>query len=448
MNRGVWLAVALMLFGLLVLAANGMAKTDDKAVPPALAPWQSWVLHGQDERVCPAHFNDPDHHVCWWPSQLILDVGDQGGLFDQQVIVHAPTWVTLPGDASHWPESVFGETQPLPVTGRDGRPCIWLPPGEHLIRGAFVWDALPEIFQIPEPTGILSLKINGREVDEPDLDAGGRLRFHGRGQDARVQDAMSASVFRLIIDDVPMQVVTCIRLDVSGRPRELPLSVRLPDGAVVMEIDSPLPARLATDGTLVVQASPGQWEIRLKERLTGPVSSLSAGSGPYGEEIWSFRAFNHLRMINITGAPSLEPSRTRMPDQWKGFPAYLMTPGSKLKFEVLRRGDPAPPPNQLKLKRTWWLDFEGSGFTIHDRIDGTVRRTWHMTMGSPTELGRATVDGQDQLITLQGGRPPGARDPAAPRPAFDDGRQPSAAHIGNPAGRGVGSRLSAGQRDP
>jgi hypothetical protein len=135
------------------------------------------------------------------------------------------------------------------------------------------------------------------------------------------------------------------------------------------------------------------------------VKTLSTGEGLYGDEIWSFKAFNDLRMVKVLGAPTLEPSRTRMPDEWKGFPAYQLKPGAALSFEVIRRGDPDPAPDQLNLVRTWWLDFDGAGFTIHDRIGGTLSRTWHLSMQAPMELGRVAVDGQDQLITLQGDRP-------------------------------------------
>ena len=405
MNRVVSLVVALMLICLFGTSSTVMATVDEDKMPPNLEPWRSWVLHGKDEIRCPAHFNDPKRHICWWPSRLTLDVGDQGGLFDQRVTVYAATWIILPGDATHWPESVFSDTHPLPVTDRDGRPCVWLGPGEYRIRGAFVWDPLPEMIQVPASIALLALKINGREVETPDLDATGRLRFHGRDSTARGEDTMTASLFRLIEDNVPMRALTHVMLHVSGRPRELRLAVRLPDGAVVMRIESPLPARLAGNGDLLVQARPGQWDIRITERLPGPVSSLTAGKGPFGEEIWSFKAYNHLRMVNITGASPIEPSRTRMPDEWKRFPAYLMTPGSSLTFNVLRRGDPAPAPDQLRLQRSWWLDFDGAGFTIHDRIDGTLSRTWHLAMGSPMKLGRAAVDGEDQLITLQGDTP-------------------------------------------
>ncbi len=400
-------SVVVVLFLLCEVISGGVAAASVKAldIPASLEPWRAWVLHDKAEQQCPAQFDDGTIRRCWWPSRLAMDVGSLGGLFEQQVTVYAPTWVTLPGDETQWPESVSDGSNALPVMGRNGRPCIWLEPGEYSVKGAFVWNTLPEALQIPASTGILSLTIEGREIVDPDLDATGNLRLHGKGGAARREDTMTTSLFRLIEDDIPMRLITRVLLEVSGRPREIRLAALLPDGATAMKIDSPLPARLTHTGDLLVQARPGRWDVRVTVRLDGPVKTLSTGEGLYGDEVWSFKAFSGLRMVKVLGAPTLEPSRTRMPDEWKGFPAYQLKAGSVLSFEVLRRGDPDPAPDQLDLMRTWWLDFDGSGFTIHDRIGGTLSRTWHLAMEAPMELGRVAVDGQDQLITLQGERP-------------------------------------------
>ena len=401
MNRAA--SVLVVLFQLCVVSIVAAAQAPD--IPASLEPWKAWALHDKAERACPTHFDSGTIRRCWWPSRLIMDVGNGGGLFEQQVIVYGPTWVTLPGNETHWPESVSSDGKFVPVVGRNGRPCIWLEPGEYLIKGAFVWNTLPEVIQAPASAGILSLTVDGREIVEPDLDLNGRLRLHGQAGAARREDTMKTTVFRLIEDDIPMRLITRILLEVSGRSREIRLASLLPDGATAMKIDSPLPIRVTHAGNLLVQARPGRWDLRVTVRLDGPVKTLSTGEGLYGDEIWSFKAFNGLRMVKVLGAPTLEPSRTRMPDEWKGFPAYQLKPGAVLSFEVIRRGDPDPAPDQLDLARTWWLDFDGSGFTIHDRIGGTLSRTWYLSMEAPTELGRVAVDGQDQLITLQGDRP-------------------------------------------
>jgi hypothetical protein len=104
-------------------------------IPAELEPWKAWVLHDNAEQQCPPHFDDGTIRRCWWPSRLELDVGDRGGLFEQQVTVYAPTWVTLPGDETHWPESVSAGGEMVPVVGRNGRPCIWLEPGDYPDQG-------------------------------------------------------------------------------------------------------------------------------------------------------------------------------------------------------------------------------------------------------------------------------------------------------------------------
>lgn len=405
MHRPVSVAITVVLFSLFAILPPAIAAVAGKTLPPALAPWQSWVLHGEETLRCPTRFNDPERRICWWPSQLTLDIGDQGGLFDQRVETYAPTWVMIPGDTTHWPESVFGNGQPLPVVEKNGRPHVWLASGDTRIRGAFVWDTLPEMIQVPQATGILALKIKGREIVVPDVDTNGRLRLASRENSTASEDTLTTDLFRLIEDDIPMRVVTRALLHVSGKPRELRLALRLPHEARVMQIESPLPARLADNGDLLVQARPGQWDIRITERLAGPVASLSAGDGALGAETWSFKAYNHLRMVKISGAPAIEPSRTRMPEEWKRFPAYRVPSGGQLSFRILRRGDPEPAPDQLSLERSWWLDFDGSGLTIHDQIQGTMSRTRHLAMAAPTALGRASVDGKNQLITLQGDTP-------------------------------------------
>lgn len=405
MNRARPITVILLIIFLYAMLSFTLQTACALDIPASLEPWRAWVLHDKAQQQCPAHFDDGTNRRCWWPTRLVVDVGSLGGLFEQQVTVYAPTWVTLPGDETHWPESVSDGNNALPVVDRNGRPCIWLEPGEHPVKGAFVWNALPEVLQVPASTGILFLTVDGRDIVDPDLDANGHLRLHGKGGAARREDTMTATLFRLIEDDIPMRLVTRVLIEVSGRPREIRLASLLPDGATAMKIDSPLPARLNHTGDLLVQARPGRWDVRVTVRLDGPVKTLSTGEGLYGDEVWSFKAFNGLRMVKVMGAPTIEPSRTLMPDEWKGFPAYQLKPGAVLSFEILRRGDPDPAPDQLDLVRTWWLDFDGSGFTIHDRIGGILSRTWHLSMEAPMELGRVAVDGQDQLITLQGDRP-------------------------------------------
>ncbi len=383
-------------------AMSGMTSAVPAAdIPAALEPWRAWVLHDHADVRCPVHFDNAQQRRCWWPSRLELDLSGQGGLFEQTVTVYAATWVTLPGDGSHWPESVTSDAAALPVVLQNGRPCVRMAPGDYRIKGAFVWDTLPQMIHIPPSVGIVSLQVDGREVDGPDLDLKGRLQLGGKQREHARDDAMKITLFRLIEDDIPMRIITRVLLTVSGGSREIRMDAILPEGGTPMKIDSPLPTRVVADNGLLVQAKPGEWDLRVTVRMDGPVNVLAMGDGRFGDEIWSFKAYHHLRMVDISGAPAIAPSRTRMPDAWQRFPAYRVGPGGSLTLAQTRRGDSDPAPNQLDLNRSWWLDFDGKGYTIHDRITGTLNRTWHMAMRAPLQLGRIAVDGQDQLITRQ-----------------------------------------------
>ncbi|BBO89818.1 hypothetical protein [Desulfosarcina ovata] len=402
MSRTRAVVVALIVGCIVKTLAGVAAPAQAIEVPAPLAPWKEWVLHGKTERQCPAHFDDGTQQRCWWPSRLRVNAGVTGGVFEQEVTVYAPTWMRLPGDPKHWPESVTNGEDRLPVTGRNAQPWVWLEPGDHRIRGLFMWNRLPERIQIPPAVGMVDLNVAGHEVALPELEEGGWLRLHGKDEAVGREDTFSATLFRLIEDDIPLRITTRILLEVSGRARDIRLPHLLPEDSTLLAIDSPLPARITDGNTLVLQGKPGRWDIRATVRREGPVNQLTTGKGAYGDEIWSFRAFHDLRMVKLSGAPAIEPSRTRMPDAWKGYPAYRMAPAGTLAIETIRRGDPDPAPDQLNLQRTWWLDFDGGGFTLHDRINGTLSRTWHLAMVPPMALGRVALDGEDQLITRQG----------------------------------------------
>ena len=155
MNRLASVVVALYLFSVVSFVAGTAAIAKPADIPASLEPWREWVLHDIADQPCPAQFDNATIRRCWWPSQLVVDIGDQGGLFEQQVTVYAPTWVVLPGDETHWPESVSEGSSTLPVVARNERPCIWLESGDHRINGAFVWKTRPEVLQIPASTHII-----------------------------------------------------------------------------------------------------------------------------------------------------------------------------------------------------------------------------------------------------------------------------------------------------
>ncbi len=397
--------VSLIIFYLLVMGFNpSLCFSKDPSellIPNGLADWKEWVLHGKENELCPSPFDNGADFRCQWPSRLRLSLDPKGGQFEQSWLMFSEGWVRLPGGSGSWPQSVMVENIPAPVMMRKQSPSLRLGPGEHRVTGKFDWVKLPEMILLPSEVGLVDLVINGQPIEFPEIDDQGRLWLAPRKEDSLQEDLLSVRIFRLLNDSIPMQVTTHIQINVSGRPREVRLENILPDQSIPILLDTALPAKLTPGGALICQVRPGKWYLSVITRLPGPVTQLFC-RGPYGNEIWSFQAQNHLRMVEISGAPSVEPERTDIPDEWRHLPAYSLSPGTVLTLKEIRRGDPDPSPDRLKLHRSWWLDFDGGGYTVQDNITGTMSRQWYLSMNHPWELGRVAVDGKDQLITHQG----------------------------------------------
>ncbi|MCP4809024.1 MAG: hypothetical protein GY884_27120, partial [Proteobacteria bacterium] len=119
------------------------------------------------------------------------------------------------------------------------------------------------------------------------------------------------------------------------------------------------------------------------------------------DEVWVWKPDEQLRAVNLSGMSMIDPTRTALPEAWRGGTTMLAPPGSTLTLEVTRRGEPEPAPNQVSLSRTIWLDLDGDGYTIKDRLSGQMRQGWRMNYIGQGELGRAsdTSSGSDLLIT-------------------------------------------------
>jgi hypothetical protein len=244
--------------------------------------------------------------------------------------------------------------------------------------------------------------LDGRSVANPLIEQDGVLWLRKRANPT-AQDHLELQVYRLITDAIPLTVTTRFALQVSGQPQEIVLGQALLTDFIPLALDSPLPARVESDGSLKAQVKPGTWVIEVRGRHPGPIDLLplpepSAGLRA-GEEVWSFQAVNALRLVTVEGAPSLDPSQTNLPESWRQFPAYLMRPGNALRLNVRQRGDTDPTPDRLTLEKELWLDFDGGGYTMQDNLKGTISRSSRLETTPEIRLGRVEINGQDQFVT-------------------------------------------------
>ncbi len=398
---------------LLVYFISFSALSKPVNIPEPLKPWQDWVMFGHEEELCPTPYNNPDEHFCVWPTSLQLIIDDKKGQFTEKGMNYSEGWVVLPGDNDHWPLETKINGKAAAIVSHDGLPAVFLPQGEYTLQGQFSWDVLPDFIQVPNNVGTLNLSILGKQIDQPSRDLDGKVWFHPKIVEEKLsekEDSLTIDVYRLIQDEIPLIDNTHLRLRVSGQMREMNIGPVLLANALPMELQSPLPARIEENGMLRVQVKPGVWDIKIKSRFIGKPEKIAfvKNNPPWpATEIWSFEPQNELRLVEVEGGKSLDPQQTNMPTKWKAFASYLMGPGLSLKLIDKRRGQ-EKHPGELNVQRKLWLDFSGKGFIAQDLVSGHVNDNWRLQMAPPYTLSRATIDGQDKLITqIDDNSPPG-----------------------------------------
>lgn len=388
------LLAALTLFCDRDVVAQPLAERD---VPGELKPWIPWVLDSVGEAVCP---QIGDAHVCSWPGLLRLELNDQGGRFSLSVEVDQTSEVQLPGSAAVWPQEVhFGGQRALVFEDR-GIPRVSLSVGTHTLEGRFLWNALPESLKIPGNVGLVSLRVNGIQVDYPKRDPQ-LLWLKAKSDTAGKPESLSVEVFRRLEDGVPFKVTTQLVLQVSGRAREIALGKVLLAGGEAVAVSSGLPTSFAGDSELSIQVFAGKHLVTLVAMYATPPESLGPErwDAPWPEsEIWAFKPDPQLRQVDVEGAPAIDPQHTNLPKEWKNLSAYRVGREQKLTLSTARRGEPESPPNALNLDRDVWLDLDGKSFTVRDRISGRMNRDWRIDL-TRGQLGFAKLSGEPQLIT-------------------------------------------------
>ncbi|MFW5444302.1 MAG: hypothetical protein ACKE51_08365, partial [Methylococcaceae bacterium] len=378
--------------------------TEDK-VPDPLKPWVNWVLQDEQHYQCPFLYNNFQQKRCSWPGKLSLILTSKKADFISHWQVSREDWVPLPGNQKIWPQNVIVNKNPALVINRQGKPGLTLPVGSYKIQGSFIWDRIPESLSIPQQTGLFELKINNKIIPYPII-KGGLVWLKqsdiGQKKPKSVENKVDLQVFRKVYDDVPLQLNTYLQLEVSGDQREISLDHALLTDFIPISLQSPLPARIEPDGSLLIQARPGRWHIELNARHPQPLTQLAFNVDDTlwpDSEIWSFQAQPSQRLVEIKNLKTIDPSQTNIPKQWGKLPAYLIKQGETMGFKVIRRGDPEPAPNQLSLKRQLWLDFNGEAYTVADTISGKMTQGWRLNALPETVVGQVKLNGQNQLVT-------------------------------------------------
>jgi hypothetical protein len=414
MRHSLLVSLLVLCWSSLPTATHAAPQGPVASVPAPLRPWVPWVKAGDTStRPCPFLHRGKSRR-CAWPTRLELRLDARGGTFKQSWRLYRKELIALPGDAKRWPLDVRVGGKAAPVVESKGRPKLVLPAGVHVVEGRFSWAALPQSLAVPADTGLVGLWLAGKAMTSARRDSKGGLLLGQKKVAAGENRRLDVVVHRKLVDEVPLEVTTRIKLDIAGVGRELVLPDALLPGFTALSLQSKLPARLEADGRLRVQVRPGKWEIivaarqsKRSNKLTLPKGSKQEGTAVprvWGEEVWVFSPRPQLRLVEVTGVSPVDPQQTSLLASWKRFSSYRVAPGQTLTLQQRRRGAAGRALDHLALRRTLWLDFDGKGMTISDRLTGRLQRSTRLEALPSTKLGRVAVGERDQFITKRGAR--------------------------------------------
>lgn len=400
------LAVFSQLFAAPTVAATGNLAVN---LPPELSAWQGWVEKDLPERYCPWQ-NEQSEKRCLFVLQTQLQATNTGASLVQEVQSYSEQFWQLPGEQQQWPQNVkiqllddagraVGAEKTVAVRDYQANPEIQLPIGRVRISAEYRWPELPAALLLPDGTPPVSLSIDGKTVTQPLWDQS-RLLLRATPSVEQTQSSVQMRVFRLLTDDIPYQLTTIIRLDVSGPSRELKLPMPLPEGFVLAGIDGDLPITLRQDGTLSVSAISGNFEISLKALRLNSDSTIVKPQLPEpwpAQEVWAYQGNSQLRTAQLQGAPSIDPQQSDAPASWSGFAQFLVSSTDPLSLQVLA-GPANSERDEVSIERQMWLSATTGKFTISDRLSGSLHSSGRLSLLSPLAAGRIEVDGQARLI--------------------------------------------------
>lgn len=369
-------------------------------VPAPLRPWVDWARHDppapECQRTAPAGEAAPAQ--CVWPAGIEMQLSARQGTFTMTVDAFADGVVELPGDVEAWPREVRVDGETVAVVPADGRPALRVGPGRHVVAGRFEWQQLPLSLQLPRQVAKVAVSVDGeRFAGQPD--ASGQLWLRASPEQAGAVDSLSMRVFRRFGDDVPMVSTVRYEFSIAGRQRELRVPHAVLEGFVPLAVEGGLPARVEADSSLKVQARAGSWVLTVSSRRMSAASELQLPAGAGEQEVWSFAPRNEVRVVNLEGPPAVDPKSVGVPAEWAGLPTFVLQPGAALRIAEVQRGDAAGAADRLQIRRMLWLDFDGGGFSVQDRIQGTIGRSWRLDLPEQFALGRVSVNGVDLPVT-------------------------------------------------
>lgn len=381
----------LLLFLILICP---VLSVSEPYVPEELQPWIEWVEERDAVKLSCAKSQGANQ--CVWPTKITYRVFEDKVQFEIDAFLQLEDRLSLPVLNGQKPKGIKvkgknGEARALRFVDSS---TLELPKGYNNIQGYLITQGCSSNLPILSNYGLFQV------VSE--CNSGNYVRRKGElvledSDSFDLVDSYDLQVFRRIQDGSPLRIETLLELKVTGRSRSLALGKVTLEGAEAYEISGSLPHYLSPDGSLSLQLNQGNHKISIKSFVSQPVDRLVTPA--IADEQWSFKNFDKLRSVELTGARSISAGASRLPENWRDGSLLQLDKGEALEIVTLSRGMGETAPDSISLYRSIWPKINGDGLVVRDQFSGSVKKNFRLDSSEETMLGRVTSGGEQTLIT-------------------------------------------------
>ncbi|NKQ41588.1 MAG: hypothetical protein HF962_08460 [Sulfurovum sp.] len=381
--------------------SNFLYSIEESKIPPALAEWTDWVLDDAKDRQCPINYQTGETHCAWFRG-ISLSLDNKKLDFNMSVTLYKDdTKVLLPSAQQAWVEDISVNGAKAIVLESQSKPILILDKGSYEISGSISWNDSLKYLQLPKSLALVTLYKHGKRISDFSIDSNSRLWLDKSSSDKAEKGSLSVSIYRKVIDGHPLKMKTYLYFSVSGEMRSVVLDGIVLDRFLPTAINSSLDATIIDEKKLKVQIKAGEWTIMIDSYTPHKLMKLKKPQYEFSysnQEIWSLSDNPRYRTIEIVGATAIDPTQSNLPEKWKKLPAYLVE-NKTFEIKELYRSASQQQKNKFTLNRDIWLDFDGKGYTISDKISAKISEIKRLEAKNILDLASVSINSKPTLIT-------------------------------------------------
>jgi len=386
----------------ILLFTNYIQAIEESQIPPTLLEWKDWVLNDVKDRECPINYQSGQPQ-CSWFDTIRVSTDSQKVDFDMNITLYRDkTEVQLPSSNLNWVNNVLIDNKKAIVLQRDNKPIVILSKGKHHIQGSIPYNSNLKYLQLPAHIPLVELYKDNLKITSPKIDNQSKLWLEQQESSEVEKGTLSVSIYRKVIDGHPLRMQTYLHLRVSGKMRWVVLDGVVLDGFLPTAIHTKLASTITEDKKLKIELKAGEWIATIDSYTPNNLSTLHKPKQKFiyaNEEIWTMQTNPNYRTIKIEGVQSIDPSQTTLPKKWKRLPSYLVKDSDKFTIKELYKSIKQQSKNEFSLHRDLWLDFDGGGYTISDKIEAQISQIRRLEATNLLDLASVSINNRPTLIT-------------------------------------------------